>query len=755
MSEQIDKIPARRTTTLLAWLFSVILWFYGGGVSVGQTPDLTLPDLIVTDIFFDNNCLFVKYMNVGAAGTGDFHIRVSDKYQNNIYTVNSEYPFTLPAPKQEMTTEGIPVGSLGLKIGMNISITAEIDWENRIKESNKNNNIFQKQLDLIPPEQSRSVRIEIKRPVAIPPSSDEQTSNIDLPDLIVTDIAFLNTAVHVNYMNIGAAGKGDFLIKLSANGKSFPGYSSSRLPVPEPGYEIRYGNLTPAQIGLNPGATVVVTAEIDWENRVNERNKANNIFQKEVALSNTNGTASSKQDENAKFVATPLPAAKPISASPPATQPSQKEKKVVDNDFNPAGTSTVNAVFSGTNANQEWAQTFTVGKAGILTEIDVFIRRFPPTRGKLWMDLRRTGATGDPTSDSKGIIASVSADAGSVPADDNGFVAFDIASSNILVSPGEKYAIALRAGEDASTFKWLGLTGNPYAGGGAFDRQTSDEIWANENGSDLGIRTYISPPTKNVAAKPNAVDERVSKSVAAATPEPPAVKPNPAWRAEPPKPIPVTTRASNPVRVEPSLTKLFRLEPRLAPLSDRAKQDEQPPKTPSKPKTGAERLASLPLTEQDRTNKIETLRIHLQGGDSRAAVVVTVKPLLVAAYTDELDCVALLQYPDWLTQEFDLKPGSRLLTVNMYSTGTAAEDLTKGPKELKRYGNFYPIIADFVTDDQERVRKRKAEISEDEWTRCADFGKKYLERDPLYVRNGSPLQSVAPGKPVDPATIQK
>src|SRR4051794_19833466 len=40
---------------------------------------------------------------------------------------------------------------------------------------------------------------------------------------------------------------------------------------------------------------------------------------------------------------------------------------------------------------------------------------------------------------------------------------------------------------------------------------------------------------------------------------------------------------------------------------------------------------------------IRDVLIH---GDSRAAVVMSVRPLLVAAYTDELDTIALLQFPD-------------------------------------------------------------------------------------------------------------
>src|SRR5215212_5775735 len=39
-------------------------------------------------------------------------------------------------------------------------------------------------------------------------------------------------------------------------------------------------------------------------------------------------------------------------------------------------------------------------------------------------------------------------------------------------------------------------------------------------------------------------------------------------------------------------------------------------------------------------------------GDCRAAVVVSTEPLLVAAYTDELDCISLLEFPDSFVKEY-------------------------------------------------------------------------------------------------------
>src|SRR5215217_7681664 len=137
---------------------------------------------------------------------------------------------------------------------------------------------------------------------------------------------------------------------------------------------------------------------------------------------------------------------------------------------------------------------------------------------------------------------------------------------------------------------------------------------------------------------------------------------------------------------------------------------------------------------------------HLLYGDSRAAVVVSTEPLLVAAYTDELDCIALLKFPDSFVSEYDLGVGSRLLTVNtyFYPDEPHADDLEIGPNAYGRYVNFSPFIADFLTDDVETVEQRKAEISEYEWRKTAELGNRYLDDRIAPPRDGRPLLSCLP-----------
>jgi hypothetical protein len=136
---------------------------------------------------------------------------------------------------------------------------------------------------------------------------------------------------------------------------------------------------------------------------------------------------------------------------------------------------------------------------------------------------------------------------------------------------------------------------------------------------------------------------------------------------------------------------------------------------------------------------------HLWNGDSRAAVVISVSPLLVAAYTDEMDCIAVLRFPDEFVSEFGLEVRSRLLTVNTYyAVEPLAPDLTEGPLSFHRYGNFIPRIADFLTDDVERLRARKAKIIADEWARAWVLGMRYLETHGPVARDGHPERCFEP-----------
>jgi hypothetical protein len=185
-----------------------------------------------------------------------------------------------------------------------------------------------------------------------------------------------------------------------------------------------------------------------------------------------------------------------------------------------------------------------------------------------------------------------------------------------------------------------------------------------------------------------------------------------------PTPRPRITGASNPGGVTLSTTKLKAFQGAL---------------------TG--KATSLPAQMTD-----DRLDEHLMHGDSRAAVVIRTQPdLLVAAYSDELDCVIMLRFDASLASTYDLNEGSRLLTINTYGR-RPSEDLHPGPKDQHRWTSVYPLIAEFLSDEMDRIRARKSRISEEEWQRALEEGKSYVTQDASVARDGNPYLSGSPAR---------
>jgi hypothetical protein len=134
----------------------------------------------------------------------------------------------------------------------------------------------------------------------------------------------------------------------------------------------------------------------------------------------------------------------------------------------------------------------------------------------------------------------------------------------------------------------------------------------------------------------------------------------------------------------------------------------------------------------------------LDGGDGRAAVVMSVSPLLVAAYSDELDGVAMLQFPDHFVQKYGLQVGTRLLTVNNYGDGSGAMDLIHGPKKSGNWDNIIPTIAEFASDDLVQIEQHKRRIPDSEWQRAFAMGRRHLQSLPGVYRDGRPFLAGMP-----------
>lgn len=153
-----------------------------------------------------------------------------------------------------------------------------------------------------------------------------------------------------------------------------------------------------------------------------------------------------------------------------------------------------------------------------------------------------------------------------------------------------------------------------------------------------------------------------------------------------------------------------------------------------------------------RPSVLAVLARHLSIGDTRAAVVIKLTPLLIAAYTDELDAVAVMRAHPLCDPLVPKQIGARLLTVNTYwQDGDSHSDILDGPRSTQVWRTFHPIIPQFVSRDAERMRMLAGAIDEDEWERTEQLGRAWIDafgaaraRDSRPGWSGVPIEEVRP-----------
>ena len=156
------------------------------------------------------------------------------------------------------------------------------------------------------------------------------------------------------------------------------------------------------------------------------------------------------------------------------------------------------------------------------------------------------------------------------------------------------------------------------------------------------------------------------------------------------------------------------------------------------------------------TDQIAYLNEHLDRGDSRAAIVASVKPLVVSAYSDELDAVILVQFPDALVDKYSLGVGDPLIASWIYpSLRQPPSDIVQGPNNLKRYNNGAPLVADFFSNSVDKIKQRKLGVSKDEWARVLALTPDAVKRADGKYRSGFPLDTRLPPELLDKWRVQR
>ena len=153
---------------------------------------------------------------------------------------------------------------------------------------------------------------------------------------------------------------------------------------------------------------------------------------------------------------------------------------------------------AGANSGVDSAQTFTVGIAGTLTRVEIWVYALDGTAdGNLFFDVRPTvdGVPGDSDDD---VLATVTMPVNTLPLYPGDFISLDISSAGVQVAEGDVLALVLRSDLPQSTIAyWRGTASqdfDPYPGGEWFTRQPGSAWVSGIFGmADLAFRTYVEP----------------------------------------------------------------------------------------------------------------------------------------------------------------------------------------------------------------------------------------------------------------------
>lgn len=149
-----------------------------------------------------------------------------------------------------------------------------------------------------------------------------------------------------------------------------------------------------------------------------------------------------------------------------------------------------------------------------------------------------------------------------------------------------------------------------------------------------------------------------------------------------------------------------------------------------------------PLTDVERA----AIKKIIKTGDIQPAVVISLSPFLVAAYSEEMDCVSMLHFPERMLDAYVLIEGSRLITANAYRTGQRyARDLIQ-PAGKSLFSNMHPVIVDFIASDLSAVSDYTFSIPEWMWLRATELGVAYVSKMPECYRSGNPRISYKPAE---------
>lgn len=150
------------------------------------------------------------------------------------------------------------------------------------------------------------------------------------------------------------------------------------------------------------------------------------------------------------------------------------------------------------------------------------------------------------------------------------------------------------------------------------------------------------------------------------------------------------------------------------------------------------KIYQLSLKSRIKLKKFKRIEAEcLSFGSVEPSVVMCTNPLLIAVYSEDMDAVLVLQFPQAYREKYSLSVGDKLISVNTYGNGRPlAKDIFVGEGYTHTWTDFTPHIADFLSNDNTRIKFLKDSIPNEHWEYVKSLGGKYIYNHPTSTRNG-------------------
>ena len=124
-------------------------------------------------------------------------------------------------------------------------------------------------------------------------------------------------------------------------------------------------------------------------------------------------------------------------------------------------------------------------------------------------------------------------------------------------------------------------------------------------------------------------------------------------------------------------------------------------------------------------------------GDTQPALITSLSPLTIAAYSDEIDGVLMLRFPDEFVDKFNLYPGMRLTTSNVYFRHEEfPADILVGENFSRNYNDFLPVVQLFLGKNDKKIKAKTQLFGEDVWKHVEACAALYTQKHPDLFRDG-------------------